>query len=83
MQNAKINLKVFHSPPYEHELWHYQCSNVDLIQRAIEQFSWKNSFRILHVNEMVFLFNKTFNIFLQTLFLTRSTLDQQQHQAAN
>ena len=61
---AKINLKVFYPPSYEHEIWHYQLANVDLIQRAIEQFSWEKSFRNLNINEMVFLFNKTIkNIF--------------------
>ena len=43
---------------------HYQRANVDLIQRAIEEFSWEKSFRNLNINEMVFLFNKTIkNIF--------------------
>ena len=56
---VKINLKVFYPPPYEREIWHYQRANVDLIQRAIEQFSWEKSFRYLNINEMVFLFNKT------------------------
>ena len=54
---AKINLKVFYPPPYEREIWHYQRANVDLIQRAIEQFSWEKPFR--NFNEIVFLFNKT------------------------
>ena len=62
--HAKINLKVFYTPPYEREIWHYQRANVDLIQRTIEQFSWKKSFRNLNINEIVFLFNKTIkNIF--------------------
>ena len=56
---AKINLKVFYPPPYEREIWHYQRANVDLIQRAIEQFSWEKLFRNLSINEIVFLFNKT------------------------
>ena len=61
---AKNNLKVFYPPPYGREIWHYQLANVDLIQRAIEQFSWEKSFRNLNINEMVFLFNKTIkNIF--------------------
>ena len=55
---AKINLKVFYPPPYEREIWHYQHANVDLIQRAIEQFSWEKYFRNLNINEMVFVFNK-------------------------
>ena len=60
----KINLKVFYPSPYKREIWHYQRANVDLIQQAIEQFSWEKSFRNLNINEMVFLFNKTIkNIF--------------------
>ena len=56
---AKINFKVFYPPPYEREIWHYQCANVNQIQQAIEQFSWEKLFRNLNVNEMVSLFNKT------------------------
>ena len=37
---TKIHLKVFYPPPYERQIWHYQHENVELIQRAIEQFSW-------------------------------------------
>ena len=41
-----------------------QRANVDLIQRAIEQFAWEKSFRNININEMVFVFNKTIkNIF--------------------
>ena len=38
---AKVNLKVFSPSPYEREIWYYQHVNVDLIQRAIGQFSWE------------------------------------------
>ena len=38
---AKVNLKVFSPSPYEREIWYYQHANVDLIQRAIGQFSWE------------------------------------------
>ena len=61
---AKIYLKVFYPPPSEREIWHCQRANVDLIQRAIEQFSWEKCFRNLNINEMVLVFNKTIkNIF--------------------
>ena len=33
--------------------------NVDQTKRTIEQFPWKKSFRNIHINEMVYLFNKT------------------------
>ena len=39
---ANINLKVFYPSPYEREIWHYPRVNVDLTQRAIEQFSGEN-----------------------------------------
>ena len=63
---AKINLNVFYRPPYEREIWHYQRTNLDPIQQAIEQFSCKKSVRNLNINEMVFSFNKT--ILILTLF---------------
>ena len=28
---CKINFKVFYSPPYEREIWHYQRANVDQV----------------------------------------------------
>ena len=71
---AKINLKVFYLSPYEREIWHYQRTNVDLIQQAIEQFSCEKSFRNLNINEMVFLFNKTINFFFQISFFTKKSL---------
>ena len=55
---AKINLKVCYLPPYEREIWHYQRANVDQTQQAIEQFSWRKSFRNLNINEMASLFNR-------------------------
>ena len=68
--------KLFY-PPYEREIWHcYKRANVDLIQRAIEQFYWEKTFRNLNINEMVFLFTKTItNIFSnQTSFPTKQSL---------
>ena len=31
----------------------------DQIRKTVEQFPWEKSFRNLHINEMVYLFNKT------------------------
>ena len=55
---AKYNLEMWYPPAYEREIWHYQYANTDQIKRAIEQCPWKKSFRNLHINEMVYLFNK-------------------------
>ena len=35
---AKFNLKVWYTPPYDREIWHYQHANINQIKRAIEQF---------------------------------------------
>ena len=76
---AKINLKVFYTPPYDREIWHYQRTNVGLIQRVIEQFSWEKSFRNLNINEMFFLFNKTIkNILSNYIFHETFTSDDRE-----
>ena len=55
---------------------HYQRANVDLIQRAIEEFSWEKSFRNLSINEMVFLFNNSIkNIFSNFILHETVTCD--------
>ena len=41
---AKFNLLGFYPPPYTHEVWHYQDSNVDLIRRSINEFDWDRAF---------------------------------------
>ena len=50
---AKFNLKVWYTPPYEREIWHYQYVNIDQIKKVVEQFPWEKSFRNLCTNEMV------------------------------
>ena len=70
---AKFNLKVWHPPPYEREIWHYQHANIDQIKRAIKQFPWGKSFRNLCINEMVHLFNKTIKNILSN-YIPRETI---------
>ena len=62
---------MFSLPTYERAIWHYQRTNVDIIQQGIKQFSYKKSFRNLNINEMVFLFNKTILIKLIKLDLIK------------
>ena len=85
---ALINLKVFYPPPYEYEIWHYQRANIDIIQRAIEQFSREKSFRnliklilykyypILYTNT---IYNKTikniFSNFLSTTWINNNIME--------
>ena len=47
---AKFNLKIFYPPPYEHEIWHYNKANTDLIRRSSDELSWKNRFSNTDVN---------------------------------
>ena len=37
---TKFNLKIFYSPPYKQEVWHYQKENIENIRKAIDQFPW-------------------------------------------
>ena len=37
---AKFNFKIYHPPPYEREIWHYQKANIENIRKVIDQFPW-------------------------------------------
>ena len=51
---AKINLKIYHPPPYERDIWHYEKANADLIRRSIvDQFPWDIRFAHIDVNQKV------------------------------
>ena len=56
---AKFDLKVYHPPPYEHEVWHYQEADAILIRRASHWFNWKRALSNLNVDEQVTVFNRT------------------------
>ena len=38
---AKINLKVYHPPPYKRLVWDYKKANIDAINLAIKSFNWE------------------------------------------
>ena len=42
---ARFNLRVVFSPPYEHEVWHFQKANVDHVRKTINGFQWGESFQ--------------------------------------
>ena len=56
---SKFDLEVLYPPPYTWEVWHYKDSNVDLIRRSINEFDWDRAFANKHVDEKVWIFNKT------------------------
>ena len=57
---TKFNPKIYYSPSYEREVWHYQKANVDQITQAISKFPWVNRFANISVNEQVQLLTQTF-----------------------
>ena len=71
---AKTNLKIYYPPPYEHEIWHYEKANADLIRRSIDQLPWDIRFAHIGVNQKVYLFNQTIKTFYVTLYHMRLSL---------
>ena len=61
---CKLNLKIEYPQPYAREVWDYGKTQIDLANRAIDQFDWVNLFLGNNINEQVILFNRTIlNIF--------------------
>ena len=53
--------KIYYSPPYKREIWHYKKANIDLIQQAIREFNWERPFHRKNINEKVSILNNTIN----------------------
>ena len=70
---TKFNLKFFHPPPYEREIWHYSKANTDLIRRSINELSWENRFSNTDANQKVYLFNETIKNILSN-FIPNETI---------
>ena len=61
---AKVNMKIFHPPPYKHLGWDYCNANVEEINSATESFNWEKAFDGKDIHAQVALFNETLlNIF--------------------
>ena len=56
---CKINFKIEYPPPYARKVWDYRKAQIDLINRAIDQFDWVNLFLDKNINEQLILFNQT------------------------
>ena len=64
---VKLNLIILYPPPYEREIWHFKYANTDLIQRAINSYSWERSLAEKDFNEKFYIFTKTiFSNFFHT-----------------
>ena len=50
---AKISFKIYYSPSYKREVWHYNDAQINSIQSSISNFDWKKAFENLSVNEQV------------------------------
>ena len=70
--HAKFNLKIFHPPPYERVVCHYQDTNNDLIQQSISQFNWERAFSNKGVNKKISIFNETI-LNIMTNFIPHET----------
>ena len=40
---AKFNLKIHNPPPYEREIWHFQKADINVIRRAMNDFTWERA----------------------------------------
>ena len=62
---AKVNLKIFHPPPYNRRIWDHSNANHEAINNVIGCFDWGKAFSNVNVHTQVRLFNETlFNIFM-------------------
>ena len=67
---AKVNMKIFYSPPNKRLVWDNRNANVETINLAIESFNWENTFDGKYIHAQVALFNETLlNIQSQTMIL--------------
>ena len=58
-------------PTEEHEIWHYDQANVDLIKKVIDPLPWGKVLRNLNTNDMIFIFKKQLRILFLVIFLIK------------
>ena len=51
---AKFNLKIYYTPPYLREVWHYKEANADLMKRAINNINWEKAFSNTNITQESF-----------------------------
>ena len=56
---AKCYLNIVYPPTDEREIWYYQKANIDLINRAVNEFDLEKAFSNIDVDKMVYVFNQT------------------------
>ena len=52
----KFDLKIYYSPPYLRDVWHYKEENTVLIKQAVNYYNWEKASSITNINEK-FLFS--------------------------
>ena len=70
---AKLNLSIFHPPPYERTVWYYERANDELIRRAMDQFDWLRTLSNINADEKVYFFTKTLLNIIQN-FIPHETI---------
>ena len=53
---TKFDLKIYYSPPYLRDVWHYKEANTVLIKQAVNYFNWEKASSVTNINEK-FLFS--------------------------
>ena len=57
---AKFNLRIFHPPPYERNVWYYKHANIEHIRQTIDNFDWNRALDNLSRNSQRSIFNDIF-----------------------
>ena len=55
---AKLNLNIYHPPPYESLIWQYQKANTNSIHHVIDSFDWSKAFENVDVDRQVDIFKE-------------------------
>ena len=65
---------MYYPPPYEHENWHYEKINADLIRRSIDQFPWDIRFAHIMLIKKYTYSTKPLKTFYVTLYHIRLSI---------
>ena len=56
---TKFDLKIYFTPPYKREVWHYQDADTILTRRGIHEFNWQRALSNLMLMSKSLFFKRT------------------------